>query len=333
MKNPGRQLFFARKLPQGCSQSSWGRFIQAWGQICELYSKAFLTYTADRRPAFAGIVEEACSCAKDEIYIAGAWLRSIEQQLTWVTIDPCRARRPQLFRAPSWSWLSIDGAVECLSYGRRKITIAKQATISTAGLPSSATKFPGSFTNYRLHLESLVWQGHFTVLSQQESLAMPEDPLETTSARIEPDSMQRLRFTELDSLFSVVQKTGIEFYFDYNYTFEGSTGCYLLCLILETGYPGWHLRGLVLVDESDGSTGFPELTRLGTFVASNETACIIARHSTCDSEGCDFDSLSSTDVGDIWSMTEGKSRPPVWHVTACHDFFEDTNTTTQVVIV
>ena len=42
-------------------------------------------------------------------YIAGLWRPELEWQLMW-SVNSC-GRRSVLYRAPSWSWASIDGEI------------------------------------------------------------------------------------------------------------------------------------------------------------------------------------------------------------------------------
>lgn len=82
-----------------------------WHDIIEIYSGGSLTRISDKCVAFAGIVEETQAFAQDR-YLAGFWRHNLEQQLLWLIQHATRASRPQCYLAPSWSWLSIDGAVE-----------------------------------------------------------------------------------------------------------------------------------------------------------------------------------------------------------------------------
>ncbi|KAF7939244.1 uncharacterized protein EAE97_007324 [Botrytis byssoidea] len=80
-----------------------------WRQIVELYSAANLTYGKDKLPAFSGIAKSLNDENGDQ-YLAGIWRRKIEEQLCWGLARSKASKRP-LWRAPSWSWASIDGQV------------------------------------------------------------------------------------------------------------------------------------------------------------------------------------------------------------------------------
>jgi len=88
-----------------------------WRKIVGLYSARKLTFPQDKMPAIAGIVDKYLSLyvnAEDRpakrSYIAGLWKESFLADLMWAT-EPRERTIVQQDRAPSWSWLSVDGPV------------------------------------------------------------------------------------------------------------------------------------------------------------------------------------------------------------------------------
>jgi hypothetical protein len=79
-----------------------------WWNVVRLYSAANLTFSRDKLPALSGVARSSYE-ERGGQYMAGMWRdEDIEAQLCW------RARSPRprpTWRAPSWSWTSIDGAV------------------------------------------------------------------------------------------------------------------------------------------------------------------------------------------------------------------------------
>jgi hypothetical protein len=87
-----------------------GNFEWFWPQIVQLYSAANLTFGKDKLPALSGIARLGHSETGDE-YLAGLWRRQIEEQLCWrLWNSKSSAKRPP-WRAPTWSWASVDGGV------------------------------------------------------------------------------------------------------------------------------------------------------------------------------------------------------------------------------
>ncbi|RMX85984.1 hypothetical protein D0869_03412 [Hortaea werneckii] len=82
---------------------------QWWADVVRLFTKADLTYARDKLPALSGIARHVHS-QKGGQYLAGLWRdERIEAQLCWRVDEP--RLRPTMWRAPSWSWASVDGPV------------------------------------------------------------------------------------------------------------------------------------------------------------------------------------------------------------------------------
>ena len=82
-----------------------------WYSAVDEYSIRRLTFPSDKLPAMAGIASRVQAITHDD-YLAGHWRRDMERSLFWETFtkdlyDP--PARVASYRAPSWSWASIDG--------------------------------------------------------------------------------------------------------------------------------------------------------------------------------------------------------------------------------
>lgn len=88
----------------------------AWPRIAEDFASRRLTKEADKCVAISGIAEEIHDSIGDR-YIAGMWQSCLVPQMCWSIFpgindcDDIIARRPSTYRAPSWSWLSIDSHI------------------------------------------------------------------------------------------------------------------------------------------------------------------------------------------------------------------------------
>ncbi|CAF9915024.1 hypothetical protein IMSHALPRED_002313 [Imshaugia aleurites] len=91
-----------------------------WDNTAETYSRGRLTEETDKCIAISGIVEEMQLATADH-YFAGLWGSSFVLQMCWTVHhlknvrDRQTPRRPRRYRAPSWSWLSIDSNVQFYS--------------------------------------------------------------------------------------------------------------------------------------------------------------------------------------------------------------------------
>ncbi|KAH6668209.1 heterokaryon incompatibility protein-domain-containing protein [Halenospora varia] len=88
--------------------------LKTWKCTVENYTRRRLTYLPDRLPALAGVAEKFQKTWTDE-YLAGLWKRHFILLLAWrrnqdhpiVYFEPL-----QSYRAPTWSWASIEGPIE-----------------------------------------------------------------------------------------------------------------------------------------------------------------------------------------------------------------------------
>jgi hypothetical protein len=86
------------------------KYMAYWRTLIEFYSRRELTNTNDKLKAIVGLAQLIKSKTGDQ-YMAGLWRSDIQIQLLWYTDDPS-SKRSGDFRAPSWSWASIDGPVK-----------------------------------------------------------------------------------------------------------------------------------------------------------------------------------------------------------------------------
>ncbi|KAF6789082.1 heterokaryon incompatibility protein [Colletotrichum sojae] len=84
-----------------------------WQHIVGEYSRANLTNPRDRLPALAGIARRQYE-ATGHHYLAGMWKEHLAHQLLW-TVAGKRRQRPS-WRAPTWSWASVDGGAYYRTY-------------------------------------------------------------------------------------------------------------------------------------------------------------------------------------------------------------------------
>jgi hypothetical protein len=81
---------------------------EIWPTIVRLYTSGKLTFPTDKLVAISGIAQHVQQENLDQ-YLAGLWRKDIELQLLWCQQSPGR-RLPKgsEYRAPSWSWASVD---------------------------------------------------------------------------------------------------------------------------------------------------------------------------------------------------------------------------------
>lgn len=83
-----------------------------WLRIVGIYTRRQMSIPQDVFPAIAGVAEEYHRVT-DDIYCAGLWLKHLLIGLAWRRGTRSGIiRRTRIWRAPSWSWASLDGAVD-----------------------------------------------------------------------------------------------------------------------------------------------------------------------------------------------------------------------------
>jgi hypothetical protein len=82
-----------------------------WWSLVSAYTGKLITKESDRLPALSGLAKALRSCLETE-YLAGLWADRLALDLCWQTSDCNRSREAAEFRAPSWSWASLEGRVK-----------------------------------------------------------------------------------------------------------------------------------------------------------------------------------------------------------------------------
>ncbi|KXH48486.1 HET domain-containing protein [Colletotrichum simmondsii] len=80
--------------------------LKVWSHLLREYGPRELTNPADKLPAFSGVAKTFSKILDDE-YLAGLWRGSLIEGLCWQPLS-CQPASGG-FRAPSWSWASVDG--------------------------------------------------------------------------------------------------------------------------------------------------------------------------------------------------------------------------------
>ena len=82
-----------------------------WYTVIERYTLRDLTILEDRLPALASLAS-SFECLLADKYQAGLFANDLERGLLWQTRHPLTAAYSKAYRAPSWSWASVDSPVK-----------------------------------------------------------------------------------------------------------------------------------------------------------------------------------------------------------------------------
>ncbi|KAH6886852.1 heterokaryon incompatibility protein-domain-containing protein [Thelonectria olida] len=158
----------------------------SWFELVDRYTSRSLTKQTDILPAFSGIARSIAESTSDEYY-AGLWRSYFAHCLLWaskwhVSRPFTTHSRPSNYLAPSWSWASVKGPVQYLSwingywhsfntnpdpaYAPKLIDVSLQTSLDPYGMVKSG---------------ALRIQGRVAMaFSKQETYATPKDHLAVT---------------------------------------------------------------------------------------------------------------------------------------------------------
>ncbi|RYN15891.1 hypothetical protein AA0119_g12215 [Alternaria tenuissima] len=94
-------------IHEGPSQELTNRSV-IWKSVITIYTELQLSYPTDKLVALGGLAKRFAQ--SDDEYLPGIWSQTLIEDLTWLT-RTLSGEPKLLWRAPSWSWASVDGAV------------------------------------------------------------------------------------------------------------------------------------------------------------------------------------------------------------------------------
>ncbi|RSL99247.1 hypothetical protein CDV31_012255 [Fusarium ambrosium] len=85
--------------------------VLTWEFIVNAFTERTLSFSTDKLPALSGIAQHVQKTRPDDTYLIGMWKADLPWCLLWGV--GTQAQRPPAYRAPSWSWASLEGRVVC----------------------------------------------------------------------------------------------------------------------------------------------------------------------------------------------------------------------------
>ncbi|KAK4465331.1 heterokaryon incompatibility protein-domain-containing protein [Cladorrhinum samala] len=178
-----------------------------WTGVAEKYSSCFLSFPSDKMIAFAGIARQYLSrleAVGGDEYLAGLWKSQLPRALLWCThrIRPCY-RPPGAYRAPSWSWMSVEGPIwldHAPPLGHRSAEVDVLTEVVGVGVhlvdENHRTGFvKGGYIRLKAMITEFSAVGNTTYLGAQRC----GNPDETTVPDSETESLLHMAFDETNS--------------------------------------------------------------------------------------------------------------------------------------
>ncbi|KAH7370141.1 heterokaryon incompatibility protein-domain-containing protein [Rhexocercosporidium sp. MPI-PUGE-AT-0058] len=154
------------------------RMIITWYDILYDYTRRDLTFSNDKLVAISGIASVVGTCIQDE-YFGGLWRHDMPRALLWSPFEeetlpnaPHESRLPPIYRAPSWSWASMDSPISCFLC-RERLPNPPIATILEVSTTLVGPDIYGQVSSGYLKIRAPL--KHAVV--GEKSAAWPEQPL------------------------------------------------------------------------------------------------------------------------------------------------------------
>ena len=185
-------LKYASDVPQGPNSDLV--IYNLWTRIARAYSSTQLSFVQDKAIALSGIAKAMQDTFQDT-YIAGLWRRCLPSQLLW-HVNKLRQSngqpsvRPNPYRAPTWSWLSVDGEISPGSCHRQglfitvlDVTLTHQNADTTGLILSGTLTLKGRLRPLELRPLTLIntkgqeieLPGRWNLFISGKSLQLPPD--------------------------------------------------------------------------------------------------------------------------------------------------------------
>jgi hypothetical protein len=163
--------------------------VRSWLDVVQRYTECGLTKMEDKFVAIAGIAKtvQALTNAQEQDYLAGLWRSDLVKDLLWHTVSA--GIRPQGYRAPSWSWASVEGAVTFNDSGARSPGFEPAIEVLDAQVDSS-----NAGSNF-----GLLKHGYLKVAASVFQVSLHEPRL---SAQTDDPFLETLVINEMTLLYS-----------------------------------------------------------------------------------------------------------------------------------
>ncbi|KAL9088433.1 MAG: hypothetical protein Q9165_006157 [Trypethelium subeluteriae] len=176
-------------LRPSSSQEGFDELTETWKNVLRAYSSRAATDPGDKLPALSGLAH-SLEDRMGSRYLAGLWDRNLVNDLLWYKPPSALKRSPyaiEEYRAPSWSWASVDGHV-FYSRGNAVTQEAQIAEIHEAQTVLAGSDSMGAVSGGHVKIRTLmteigyeymnpeVVQHHVTYICRKHDLSSPFHP-------------------------------------------------------------------------------------------------------------------------------------------------------------
>ena len=152
-----------REISEGSSSSRY----DLWDKVITHYSRKEMSKAEDKLVAVAGLAEDLGRIWPEAEYLAGVWSFELIHGLLWHCFGRTKTR---FYNAPSWSWASVDGAVETHSYYGSRFCDKLVEVVEARTFHSSSTSEYGAVTDGYICLKGPLFQA---LISREKGYGHP----------------------------------------------------------------------------------------------------------------------------------------------------------------
>lgn len=165
-----------------------------WYTALEEFCERELTFPEDKFRAIAALAYEFASALEDE-YVAGLWKRDFLRGLMWSTWPTLDVKKPKEWRAPTWSWASVESSVTYSRLPASPTTTTELSKVLSIEVVPKSAKFPyGQVSAAVIEIRGPVFdfkhEKMAEILQTLYQMAAPQDSMEWRKKMMNPTKGQ-----------------------------------------------------------------------------------------------------------------------------------------------
>jgi Heterokaryon incompatibility protein (HET) len=180
------------KISKLCATKKKWRPYEVWHDLVAKYVRRNMTKPSDKLPAISGIATKLQAVMNSE-YLAGLWLKNLLDDLLWSSrpylARPNRAPRFDFYRAPTFSWASVDTEIEFEPAGEPGAKSRPLAEYVEHSMQLQGLNRLGEVTDGSLTLRGPLIHARLKAFNQNDFYYYLETPASPNQISVYPDTL------------------------------------------------------------------------------------------------------------------------------------------------
>ena len=144
--------FYVKAIKNPKNKDGWD-VLNTWPDIVTDYTSRYLSVANDKLPAIGGVAREYIETLNAE-YFAGFLKEMLPVALLWYVDNGTQRMRPSSYRAPTFSWASVDSPVQCkppdLWWDSRKTAVLLETSVTPKNPANPFGELVGGYIKTRV---------------------------------------------------------------------------------------------------------------------------------------------------------------------------------------